>query len=71
MPDSKKWYQQPRTWVDLALGAVCIGLLVMMLQQLDSLKKLEDDVDRLRGQLDQKKAAERAAAKGPAAEAKK
>ena len=71
MPDSRKWYQQPRTWLDLALGAVCIGLLVFMLQQLDSLKKLDSDVDRLRAQGDLKKAADRAPATSPAAESRK
>ena len=71
MPDRRKWYQQPRTWLDLALGVVCIGLLLMMLRQLDSLKTLEDDVYRLRAQQQQKKGGERAPGTVPAAAQKK
>ena len=41
------WFQ-PRMLVDLLLATVCIGLLIVMLAQLDSLKKIETALDNLR-----------------------
>jgi hypothetical protein len=69
----KKWALTPRTVIDIVLGAACIILLIMMLGQLEALKKLEADVDRLRIRLnaadtaDKSRPADRPAGTGTAA----
>ena len=54
LPQQKKLLT-PRLLVDLALGATCIGLLVTMLGQLDALKAMEADMDKLRRQIEVRK----------------
>ena len=55
MEERKKPLLSLRTLIDLVLGGVCIVLLWMMLGQLDALKKIEADMDRLRAQVEAKK----------------
>jgi hypothetical protein len=50
MPERRKPHL--RMVIDIVLGTVCIILLFLLLAQLDSLKKIEDDIDQLRARVE-------------------